>query len=182
MSTYLKPNIQLFAEGDPTPATPPPPSGGKTYTEDYVGRLRDEADGYRGTSKSYEAALRGVLGLKESEEIGDLNARLAAHKQTLEQQREATLQAANNRLVDAELRGLEGYDHKLLARLIDRSKIKVDEKGTVSGLKEAAEETAKEYPSVRTSVRQRYEPANPAATTPPTTENQIMNDLIRGRR
>ena len=47
--------------------------------------------------------------------------------------------ALNDRIIKLELQSLDGYDHKLLERLIDLSGVKVDEAGTVTGLKEAVE-------------------------------------------
>ena len=62
----LKPmNLQLFAEpGDSVPTSEPALAAGKTYSEDYVSALRGESANYRTRAKSYEGALRTVLGLK----------------------------------------------------------------------------------------------------------------------
>ena len=134
----LKPmNLQLFAEpnnGDQDPVKDTPLATGKTYSEDYVSALRGESANYRTRAKSYEGALRTVLGLKDGEEA---------------KQQSAALEAANKRLIGAEMRTLEGYDHKLLEKLIDLSNVKVSEDGTVTGLKEAAEAAAKDFPAVR---------------------------------
>lgn len=147
----LKPmNLQLFAEpGDSVPTSEPALAAGKTYSEDYVYALRGESANYRTRAKSYEGALRTVLGLKDGEELGDLNARLSAYQQNQTKQQSAALEAANKRLIGAEMRTLEGYDHKLLEKLIDLSNVKVSEDGTVTGLKEAAEAAAKDFPAVR---------------------------------
>lgn len=146
----LKPmNLQLFAEpGDPAPATEPTPTG-KTYSEDYVSALRGESANYRTRAKAYEGTLRTMFGLKDGEELGDLNARLSAYQQNQTKQQSTALEAANKRLIGAEMRTLEGYDHKLLEKLIDLSGVKVAEDGTVEGLKEAAEAAAKDFPAVR---------------------------------
>lgn len=61
--------------------------------------------------------------------------------------------ALNDRIIRLELRALEGYEHKLLERLIDLTAVKVDEKGTVTGLKEAAEIVAQEFPAVKREYR-----------------------------
>lgn len=180
----LKPDIQLFAEpADPAPAelssTEP---AGKVFTEDYVTGLRRESAGYRTTARTYESTLRTVLGLKEGEELGDLNARVTAFKQAQQKQIDDTITAANQRLISAELKALTGYDHKLLAKVIDLSKVKVDDQGNVTGLKEAVEAAAKEFPAVKTAGRPQYVPTNPAESRNPSSENQTMNDLIRGRR
>lgn len=186
MLTQLKPNIQLFAEpADPAPAAAAPPvsePSGKTFSEDYVGSLRREAAGYRTTAKTYESTLRTVLGLKEDEEIGNLGARVTAWQQAQQTAANNAIAKANQRLINAEIKSLEGYDQKLLAKVIDLSNVKVDEQGNVTGVKEAAETAAKEFPAVKAIQRLPYVPINPAGTTPEKAENQKMNDLIRGRR
>lgn len=97
----LKPmNLQLFAEpGDPVPTSEPTPAAGKTYSEDYVTALRGESANYRTRAKSYEGALRTVLGLKDGEELGDLNARLSAYQQNQTKQQSAAWRQANKRLI-----------------------------------------------------------------------------------
>lgn len=149
----LKPmNLQLFAEpnnGDQDPVKDTPLAAGKTYSEDYVSALRGESANYRTRAKAYEGALRAVFGLKADEELGDLSVRLSAYQQNQANQQSAALEAANKRLIGAEMRTLEGYDHKLLEKLIDLSNVKVSEDGTVTGLKEAAEAAAKDFPAVR---------------------------------
>lgn len=147
----LKPmNLQLFAEpGDPAPTSESTPPAGKTYSEDYVSALRGESANYRTRAKAYEGALRSVLGLKDGEELGDLNARLSAYQQNQTNQQCAAQEAANKRLIGVEMRALEGYDHKLLEKVINLTNVKVGEDGVVTGLKEAAEAAAAEYPAVR---------------------------------
>lgn len=166
-------NIQLFAEeGDPsgTGDNNEPPKG-RTFTEDYVKGLRQESAGYRTTAKTYEATLRSVLGISEGEELGDLNARVAAYQSNLTAQQEKTLAAANQRLISAEIRGLEGYNVKLLEKVIDLGGIKVDESGNVTGVKEAAEAAAKEFPEVLKAEKQKWAPGNPAeGDVPPMTK------------
>lgn len=180
----LKPNIQLFAEpADPAPAEPNNPApAGKVFTEDYVSGLRRESAGYRTTAKTYESTLRTMLGLKDGEEMGDLNARVTAFQQAQQKQIDDTITAANQRLISAEMKALQGYDHKLLAKVIDLSKVKVDDQGNVTGVKEAAEAAAKEFPAVKAAGRPQYAPTNPAENRNPSSENQTMNDLIRGRK
>lgn len=144
-TTPLRISMQHFAEGgDPPPAAPPAAPAGddsKTYTADYVRALRQEAKDNRIKASGFEKSIRTALGLKDDEDIGDIGQRLTAREA-------ATLKAANDRLIAAELKALGGYDHKLLAKLIDLSAVKVDEQGNVTGIKEAAEAAAKEYPVV----------------------------------
>lgn len=130
------------------PANAQPQAGGKLFTEDFVSALRGEAAGYRTRAKSYESALRTVLGVKAEEDLGDLSARIATYQQDQQAQRDNALEAANRRLINAEIQALPGYDHKLLAKLIDLSKVTVDDTGKVSGLEEAAQAVRTEYPAV----------------------------------
>ena len=78
----LKIHIQLFAESEGgAPAEPEArPEGAKTFSEDYVKALRGESAGYRTRAKAAEAALREVLGLGETEALGDLSARVAGYR------------------------------------------------------------------------------------------------------
>ena len=156
---------------NPTPA----PEEGKTFSADYVKALRDESKGYRQRATGTEKAIRTAFGLKEDEEIGDVEQRIKARETTI-------LQAANNRLIAAELKGLEGYDQKLLSKVIDLTTVKIDDKGNVTGIKEAAEAAAKEYPAVKSGTKSSFVPSNPAAGSGAANPNQSMNDLIRGKR
>lgn len=178
LKSKLVPNIQLFAEpAEPSGANDPVPpvDTGKTFTEDYVKTLRGEADGYRTTAKAHESTLRQVFGVKDDEELGDVNKRFTAFQESLTAQQAKTLETANNRLIQAELRSLEGYDTKLLAKLIDLSDVKVDEQGNVKGTKEAAEAAAKEFPAVKLTQKQ-YAPLNPAGNDTGTENNPFAKD------
>ena len=164
---------------NPNPA-PTPPTEPQTFSKDYVDTLRSESAGYRTRAKTAEAtvkAAREAFGLKPDEDIGDLAARLTA--------REAqALEKANARLIAAEIKALAGYDTALLERLIDRKAIKVDDNGKVSGVKEAAEAVAKQFPAVakKAQARDQWAPTNPAAGEGGTNNpNQAMNDLLRGK-
>jgi len=149
----------------------------QTLTRDYVDALRKESWNYRTRAQAAEKttkALREAFGLKQDDEIGDIAARLTARDTQ-------ALEKANARLIAAEIKGLPGYDTALLERLIDRSAIKVGDDGTVMGVKEAAEATAKQFAAVvkQQSVGQ-WAPSNAAAESGGTNSNQAMNDLLRG--
>lgn len=160
---------------NPTPPANTPAEDTKTFSADYVKALREESKGYRQRATTTEKAIRTALGLKDDEELGDIEQRIKARESS-------TLQAANNRLIAAELKGLEGYDQKLLSKVIDLTNVKVDDKGVVTGIKEAAEAAAKEYPAVKSGTKVAFVPPNPAAGSGTTNPNQTMNDLIRSKR
>ena len=150
----------------PAPAADAAPAG-KTFTEDYVKTLRDESSGYKTTAKAYESALRKAFGLKDSEELGDVGERLTSYQQAQQRQIDDALSTANQRLIKAEIKSIAGYDHKLLEKVIDQSNIKVDENGTVTGLKEAVEAAAKDFPAVKIAGKKPpYVPQNPAQNVP----------------
>ncbi|MCI9273990.1 MAG: hypothetical protein HFE39_08565 [Clostridiales bacterium] len=176
----LNPNIQLFAEpADPAPAEPTAtnPSNAPTmYTEDYVGTLRGESARYRTRAKSAENALRAVLGLKDGDDFGDMNTRISAYQQKLAQEKAAAVGKANQRLIAAELKSFEGFDHKLLAKVIDLSNVSVDEDDNVVGLKEAVEAAEKEFPAVRMK-NARYAPTNPPAGSAPALTKEQFKKL-----
>lgn len=161
LETKLKPNIQLFAEGDPEPpATPPvsepapaaPTAQGKVFSEDYVGSLRRESASHRTQAKTYEAALRKVLGVADGEELGNLDERISNAAAAQQTAIENAMAAANDRLITAEIRSLEGYDHKLLEKVIDRTKIKVKDDGTIEGLEDAVKNAETEFPAVKNNT------------------------------
>lgn len=154
----LKPNIQFFAEGDPPPADPAPAPaadpapapGGKVFSEDYVRTLRNESTGHRTAAKKYEAALKTVFGIDAGAELGDdLEGHINALNQKNEAAQQKALEKANNRLIAAELHTRTGYDHKLLEKVIDLTKVTVDDNGEVKGLDEAIKAAETEYPAVK---------------------------------
>jgi hypothetical protein len=153
----LIPKIQLFAEGEPAPESTPTPASdpapapsGKVFSEDYVRTLRNESAGHRTTAKKYEAALKTIFGIDAGAELGD---NLESHINALNQKNEdavnSALKKANNRLIMAELRSKEGYEHKLLERVIDLSGVSVDDDGNVVGLDDAIATAETEYPAVK---------------------------------
>lgn len=141
-------NPQTPPEAGQEPENTQPQAGGRVFSEEYVSALRNENAGYRSRSKTYESALRTVLGIKAEDELGDVAARVAAYQKDQQTQLSNAQNAANQRLISAEMQKLSGYDHKLLAKLIDLSGVKVDDAGKVTGLEEAAEAVRKEYPAV----------------------------------
>lgn len=120
----------------------------KVFSEEYVRALRSENASYRTTKNNYEKALRKVLNLADGDTLDNLDKRITTMQESIANQLKDTMSKANNRLISAEIKSLDGYDSKLLTKLLDYTKITVDDDGNVAGLKEAAEEVAKEYPAV----------------------------------
>ena len=119
----------------------------KTYPEEYVKAVREEAKENRIARKAVEAKLKKLIGLKDDEDIDD--AKISAYQTAQQTQLSAARQNANDKLLLAEIKGLEGYDPKLVARLLDKSKVTIADDGTVTGLKEAVEALATEFPQVK---------------------------------
>lgn len=168
----LNTNIQLFAE--PAEQTEPLTESvnavnavntvpvntnqpqGKTYSAEYVHDLREEAKASRQNAKSLETSLRAALGIDSNEELGDISGRITAmHEANTKAIAEATAKA-NAKLLSAELKNLDGYDTKLLAKVADFSTLEYLDDGTIKGFKEAVENAEKEYPSVKISSAPKY--------------------------
>ena len=156
--TTLPINIQMFAEpnngddnndGDQnTNNHSGQGSQGNVFSAEYVGALRSESAGHRTRAVKAEDTLRKIFGLKDGEALGDLDSRLTAY-QTDEQNKLNEAQSkVNERLINSALDSLEGYDNKLVKKLIERSEITVGDDGKVD-FKSALEKLCKEYPSVK---------------------------------
>lgn len=168
----FKKGLQFFAEeGTPAgTATETAASTGKTFSEDYVKTIREEAKENRLARKAaeekaaaIEAKFKTILGLKEQDSIDD--AKIAAYQEAQTKAAAAAVSKANARLIQAEIKSLEGYDAKLVERLLDKSKITIDDNGTVTGLKEAVAAMEVEFPAVKKAAGASAggNPANPAA-------------------
>ena len=125
--------------------------------------------------KAYDAALRKLLEIPEGDELGDLETRITEFKEKTA----AALNAAKEQVISAELRALQGYDTKLLNRLIDRTKLNVDDSGKVIGIEEAVKAIEAEFPAV---VLKEKKPFVPISSGTGTAAKVTMNDLIRGKR
>lgn len=151
-------NIQHHAEGDPPvvppvtppvvpPVTPPPSPQGKVWTDEYVSGLRSEAAGHRTEKQKYQAHVRTLMGLAPDVEINETMITNFQKEQT--QAAKKTLETANARLLSAEIKSLQGYDAKLVERLLDKSKITIGEDGTITGLTEAVTALETEFPAIK---------------------------------
>lgn len=136
----------------------------KTFSEDYVKALREENKSHRLKAKQYVTLLQKVTGLQDE----DFDEEKVTNWKTNyegEWQKKNTevLTKANERLLQAEIKGLDGYDAKLVSRLLDRSKVTIKEDGTIEGLNEAAEALATEFPQIKIAPKPK-DGANPPPT------------------
>jgi len=126
----------------------------KLFSEDYVKTIREEAKENRLARKAAEEErdnlalkFKDVIGLKPEDPLKDES--ITLYKENLTKNMNAALEKANERLLQAEIKSLDGYDAKLVSRLLDRSKVMIEEDGTVKGLKEAITALEEEFPQIR---------------------------------
>lgn len=131
-----------------------PQPAGKTFSEDYVKTVREEAKENRIARKAAEqeviaikAKFKSLIGLKDTDDLND--DALTKYQSRQAEQLTVAMQKSNARLIQAEIKSLNGYDTKLVDRLLDKSKIKIDDDGNITGLKEAVEALAVEFPQIK---------------------------------
>ena len=183
--TQFKIGLQFFGEGDPDPNPNPAPEP-KTFSADYVGTLREEAKENRIARKAAEtkaaateAKFKKLLGLAETDELDD--AKITNYQSEQTKAQTAAIQKANDRLLQAEIKGMAGYDAKLIDRLLDRSKVTIDDAGNITGLKEAVTELEKEFPAIKTT-NQPGSPANPPLPGTKTAAEEYNDALIAAQK
>lgn len=161
------------ANTDPTNTDP---TNTDPATQTTASEQSTELETLKATNTTYENTLKTIFGVKDGEELGDVAQRMADYNKAVE----TKSVAVNDRIITAEIKSLQGYDSKLLAKVIDRTDIKVSDDGTVTGLTEAITAAEKEYPAVvQKTDKKTYAPLNPVLTD---NSGTTMNDLIRGRR
>ena len=128
---------------------------GTVFSADYVGALRNESAGHRTRAVKAENMLRTIFGLKDGEELGNLDTRLTAYQQNSATQLANASAKANKLLINSAIKGLEGYDTALVSDLIDVSKVTVKDDGSVD-LKTALEELEKKHPRIKMNTPGSY--------------------------
>ena len=180
-------NLQRFNEPPATPpitppitptppATPPPAPAGTVFSEEYVKSLRGEAANHRTEKQKYQTHLRTLMGLAPDAELNETM--IANFQKEQATATKKTLETANARLLSAEIKSLQGYDAKLVERLLDKSKITIGEDGTITGLTEAVTALEAEFPAIKVGT-QSGGGANPAGGggTKLTEIQQLEEDL-----
>lgn len=160
---------------DPTTEVEDQGGTAPTPTGDNAGGVAEDKSDEK--IKAYESALRQLLGLKDVDSLDDLSSKVADYQSKAD----AALKLANERLIAAAINNLPGYDTKLLAKVMDRDKISVDEKGEVVGVVEAAEAAAKEFPAVVVKTEKKEtQPFHPVGSdSGNVVTGTTMNDYIR---
>lgn len=137
---------------------------GKTFSEDYVKSLREEAKSFRVNAKNYEAKLREALELSSDADISNLDNLIKSKKEMSTKMVESAIIKANDRLIKAEIKSLEGYNAKLVEKLLDKSKITIDDDGNVLGVKEALATLEIEFPEIKKGIVVSTQPPNPSGS------------------
>lgn len=159
-----------------TQTSPADPANTDHAAQTQTSEQSAELESLKATNATYENTLKAIFGVQDGEELGDVAKHIADYNKALK----TKSAAVNDRIITAEIKSLQGYDNKLLAKVIDRTGIKVNDDSTITGLTEAITAAEKEYPAVvvKKETKQTYTPLNPAATGDGV---QTMNDLIRRR-
>lgn len=157
----VKLDLQFFSEKPETPEEPvsdsTPTAEPKTYDEEYVKKLRDEAAGNRvklreletNSKKQQQELLKQVLGVLGIDP--DPNQEFEKQLSAAQSAAQEAQKKANDKLIRAELKyvgselGLVDMDVAYL--LLDKEAISVGDDGSVEGMKEALEQviSAKPY-------------------------------------
>lgn len=160
-------------------AEPNPGTEGRTFTSEYVSALRSESAGYRTRAKTAEGALRKVLGLGDNDDLNDIDNKINAFNQRQADAVSAASAKTTALIIDNAINNLDGYDTKLLSKLIDRKNISIDDNGNVTGLNEAVAAVEAEFPSIKKVNVPKYTRGtteNPKATE---TTKDRANDAFR---
>lgn len=189
-------NLQLLAEeqeenAEPTVETPEKKDTTEAATVDLTPEMLEKIDKIA-SERSQRAANSALKSYFQQQGLTEDEAKVAIEKYKAEKAKEVPEEArqqieeankkareamkiANQRLVAAEIAGLTEYNTKLLAKLVDYSTIEVSDDGTVTGVKEAAEAIAAEFPEVKRKAQ--APAANPAGATQDKTAKDEYEEL-----
>lgn len=133
----------------------------KTYTEEYVNQLkeenqayihslREEAKTWRLLTRTNETKLKEVLGLNPTADLTNVDDVITAYKATQSKTIDDAVNKSKTLMLKAEIKSLgTDYNTKLLDRLMDKTKISIDDDGNVIGLQDVLKEIEVEFPEVR---------------------------------
>lgn len=125
----------------------------KMFSLEYVQTIREENKDRRAVIKAKDLELatlkskvKSLIGLKDEEEVDD--SKLTAFTKQQNDKITQVMEKANARLIQAEIKSLDGYDTKLVEKLIDKSTVVIAEDGT-SNIKTLVEALAIEFPVIK---------------------------------
>jgi len=137
----------------------------KTFSEDYVKALREENKAFRVNAKNYETKLKEVLELSSDTDLSNVDNLIKSHKESTKKQIEGVLKLANDKLIQSEIKSLNNYNTKLVEKLLDKTKISIDDEGNIQGLNEELEKLELEFPEIKKSTINTTPPPNPVGGT-----------------
>lgn len=137
----------------------------KTFSEDYVKALREENKAFRVNAKNYETKLKEVLELSSDTDLSNVDNLIKNHKESTKKQIEGVLKLANDKLIQSEIKSLNNYNTKLVEKLLDKSKISIDDEGNIQGLNEELEKLELEFPEIKKATINTAPPPNPVGGT-----------------
>lgn len=155
----------------------------KTYTEEYVNALkeenqnyvhslREEAKNWRLNTRKYETKLKEVLGLNPNADLENVDDLITNFKTNQSKTIEQALNKSKELMLKAEIKALSNnYNTKLLDRLLDKSKISIDDDGKVVGLDDVLKEIETEFPEIR---------LNQAIEEPKLVQSSIIPNPVSG--
>jgi hypothetical protein len=132
----------------------------KVWSDDYVKSLRDEAKENRLKLKATEKLLKASLGLSDDEEVTE--EKITAKRLDAESKINEALSKSKELILKASIKNLEGYDVKLVNKLLDRNSIQISDDGEVIGLEDAVNKLSEEFPAIK-KVQSVNIPNNPAS-------------------
>ena len=151
----------------------------KVFSEDYVKALRGESKQYRLRAKNYETKLRQILSLDEDADISDLDTLINNFQENLSKTQNERVEKAKELLFQTELKKLENqYNLKLVNKLLDKSKIQINDDGNITGLQEALKELEKDFPEVIKNNNNNGG-ANPILDTTNAKKHSIFDTILR---
>ena len=115
--------------------------------------MREESKNHRLQKKAYETKLKDLLGLKPEDDINNVEELISNYKTNNSKAVEEAFKKSNERLIKAEIKALEaqGYNTKLVEKLINTSSLKIDDDGNITGLTEAVQALEQDFPEIKKS-------------------------------
>jgi len=139
----------------------------------YLSSLRNEAKENRLKLKETEKLLKSALGLSDDEEVNI--EKINNFKTQIDSKLNDAISKSNELILKATINNLDGYDTKLVSKLLDKSTISVNDLGEVIGLEEAVNKLVEEFPSIKKSIQPNLT-SNPASAQ--SNELQLLNEQL----
>jgi hypothetical protein len=110
------------------------------------------------------------------DDLSNLDNLIKSKKEISTKAVESAIMKANDRLIKAEIKSIEGYNTKLVEKLMDKSKISIDDDGNVLGVREALAALEIEFPEIKKGVVSNTQPPNPSGNVVKTELDQLEEE------